>query len=340
MALSPINQNSNTNYTHLIDEYTPALILYPEIQDETRRLNPNYPEETPLFNDYHPRDIKIVLDNAGLYKQGKCRDWKEMLDKMEENDYEEHIKVVPELNLDDRDGFWKRYHEIKKDKYQETCYARVVTGQGIYTDQVLVQYWYAYFYNDFWNAHEMDWEVIMIVFNGKDKPEPIACAGSGHFQGEWIRRADVEKVDSKLKESKEGPHPIVYVANGSHASYFRGDRIYRTSKNSLARAALALNREQRGLLDYTTSMGKGKLCLAKATEIPQPNVNGEWEGDFRWLNQQGRWGSPGDWDFEFGDSGIYGPTKSGDKWYHPFRWIFTDCNKSNLEGDFPFLLSE
>lgn len=90
---------------------------------------------------------------------------------------------------------------------------------------VVLQYWFFYAFNN-WrsgysgaNDHEADWESIHIYLypsdQGKYTPEWVAYA-SHYDEGDDIRRhwedADVEKI---------GQHPVVYVAAGSHASYYQ-----------------------------------------------------------------------------------------------------------------------
>ena len=334
--------NSSFDEDVLIEEYTPLLVLYPEIhQGSSRLVSEDYPHGSPLEYDYHPRDIRLVLDLAGhhyRFKPWRSRtsNWQMMLDRMEKKKYRRDLDLLPGVDGDEREKFWNAYAAIPKDDEhrQRACYARAVTGSGILSDRVLVQYWYAYFYNDFWNTHEMDWETVMIVFKQDDRLRPTLCAYSAHFGGHWLPWRDVEKVDEQLKVAGDGSHPVVYVANGSHANYFYGPSMYFTTPRLVSQAASALNKKKRGLVDYTTSFEDGEPHLVKAKAIP-PAAKGDWTGEWRWLNQQGRWGSPGDWDFEFGDSGPYGPPQGGDRWDSPFRWIDTHCARAPSPTDVP-----
>ncbi len=320
----------------LVKEYTPLVMLYPEIPEGSiRERNPNYPHESPLLYDYHPRDIRIVLEHSSLHYRfrpwkGRTYSWEKMLDQMERANYQKNLDLLPGVALDDREAFWKAYAAISKDKehYQRACYARVVMGSGINSDRILLQYWYAYFYNDFWNTHEMDWETVMIVFKlANNSPRPTVCAYSAHFGGHWLPWSEVEKANAELKPEVGSTHPIVYVANGSHANYFYGPAQYKTAPELVTLAAMHLKKKKRGLVDYTTSFEEGRCYLVEAKLIP-PADGDRWTGDWRWLNQQGRWGSPGDWDLEFGDSGPYGPPQGGDRWDYPFRWIDTYCTRA------------
>ncbi len=319
----------------LVKKYTPVLVLYPEIPEgSTRVRNPDYPHVAPLDHDYHPRDIRMVLEHSSLHRRlrpwnGKACDWQKMLDRMEKTDYKKDIDVLPGVGVDDREAFWKTYAGIPKGKahYERACYARVVMGSGVSYDRIVVQYWYAYFYNDFFNTHEMDWEPVMIVFKlTDDGPRPTTCAYAGHFGGHWLPWPEVEKANEELKQSKDGTHPVVYVANGSHANHYYGGALYMTAPPLVGLVVKLLNTKRR-LVDYTISWEDGDHHLVEAKLIP-PAEKGRWTGDWRWLNQKGRWGSPGKWDLKFGDAGIPGPSQGGDWWDHPFRWIDTSCTRA------------
>ena len=317
----------------VIERFTPLLVLYPEIPNGTKReRNPNYPEESPLVYDYHPRDIRLVLENAGFHsrmpwRRGRTGAWTRMLDRMESAGYRRDLDLLPGTNPDDREAFWDAYAALPKDReeLQRACYARVVPGTGINAGRVVVQYWYPYFYNDFWNTHEMDWEVVMVVLKLVDgTPRPTVCAYSAHMGGHWLEWPQVQKANEGLEVAESGTHPVAFVANGSHAYYFHGPAMYSTAP-PLAAMAAKLLKQNRRLVDYTTSISDGELHLAKAKGIPSSGPSG-WSGEWRWLNHKGKWGSPGEFfDFEFGDSGPAGPPEAGDKWRYPFRWIDTNC---------------
>lgn len=87
----------------------------------------------------------------------------------------------------------------------------------------LLQYWYFYYYDE-WKApvfagllnqqHEGDWEVVTIGLEKERKP--LFVAYSAHCAGSWLPWHKVE-VTTMLP----GPrvHPLVAIAEGSHASY-------------------------------------------------------------------------------------------------------------------------
>ena len=129
----------------LVAEYVPLMVLYPEIPaGSVRTHSENYPHESPLIYDYHPRDIRIVLDHSGFHSsfrpwKDKPRGWNQMLDRMEKARYEKDLDLEPDQKSDDREGFWGAYAAIPKhrDEFQRACYARVVWGKGIHHDRVL-----------------------------------------------------------------------------------------------------------------------------------------------------------------------------------------------------------
>jgi hypothetical protein len=96
-----------------------------------------------------------------------------------------------------------------------TVYAHIVTED----DQLALQYWFFYPFNDYNNKHEGDWEWIQLNFDATTAAEaleqdPTQVAYSQH---EGAERA--EWGDDKL-EIADDTHPVVHVAAGSHANYY------------------------------------------------------------------------------------------------------------------------
>src|SRR6478736_8802172 len=86
-----------------------------------------------------------------------------------------------------------------------------------------LQYWRWHFYNDFALAgihaglHEGDWEMVQLRL-GDDDAAPDLAVYAQHKGGEALAWGNVRK---------EGCRPLVYVARGSHASYFSIDTVGR-----------------------------------------------------------------------------------------------------------------
>jgi hypothetical protein len=133
----------------------------------------------------------------------------------------------------------RQAHESERLYRSGTAYVRVLkkgkvppfeprgafAGSGQFRDTLamLIQYWYFYYYDE-WRApifaglliqrHEGDWETVTI---GLDKRRrPLFVADSAHCSGSWRPWQDVE-----VSTLPPGPHihPLVAVAEGSHANY-------------------------------------------------------------------------------------------------------------------------
>jgi hypothetical protein len=109
---------------------------------------------------------------------------------------------------------YEQWFRLRMAGHPPVVYANVVTGEG----RVAVQYWFWYVFNDFNNTHEGDWEMIQVVFAAESVAaalhgQPVEVGYASHGGGE---RAGWN--DEKL--TREGTHPVVYSAAGSHASKF------------------------------------------------------------------------------------------------------------------------
>lgn len=118
------------------------------------------------------------------------------------------------------------YQRLMQERAHACYHGRVVRQGG----WIVLQYWFFYAYNN-WrtgfygiNDHEGDWEQICIYAypddDGDVHPEWVAYATHDYFGDDLRRRWD----DPELV--KVGEHPVVYVAGGSHASYYQpGDYL-------------------------------------------------------------------------------------------------------------------
>src|SRR5262249_11071054 len=98
-----------------------------------------------------------------------------------------------------------------------TVYGRVWTGAGSFAGTTVLQYWLFYTLDDWrnsptkptiWYLHEGDWEEVSVELSPAGKP--IAVAVSQHNLG-------VNRTWARTR--RDGTHPVVYVALGSHANY-------------------------------------------------------------------------------------------------------------------------
>jgi len=96
----------------------------------------------------------------------------------------------------------------RRESFGDKIYAHVTSESGF----IVIQYWFFYAFNPgTLNQHQGDWEMIQIVLDSTEAP--LYAVYSQHSAGQRAEWNDVEKAD--------GTHPRVYVALGSHASYFR-----------------------------------------------------------------------------------------------------------------------
>jgi hypothetical protein len=107
--------------------------------------------------------------------------------------------------------------------HEDPAYKNKMYGRAVREPQpggaLWLQYWFFYFYNDFnligplikAGLHEGDWEMIQIRLGEDDVPDLAVYAQ--HTEAEVRPWAEVERAAG-------GDRPVVYVARGSHASYF------------------------------------------------------------------------------------------------------------------------
>ena len=132
------------------------------------------------------------------------------------------------------------YEHILEEAKEYSYHGRVVYDG----EWVVVQYWFFYVYNN-WrsgffgaNDHEADWEMVSVYLSERDDlplvPEAMSsevedfAQFSERFQPEWVAYASHDYEGDDLRRRWDDPeiqkideHPVVYVAAGSHANYFR-----------------------------------------------------------------------------------------------------------------------
>jgi hypothetical protein len=109
---------------------------------------------------------------------------------------------------------------------------------------------------------------------------PIACAYSAHHGG---FRLHWELVET------DGTHPVVYVANGSHANYFFGSMEYKNKAEAFGVTITTGEFPFTGrYVDFTTSKEDDKLVTPAVKLVPSDTS--AWTGEWDWLNIPGRWG--------------------------------------------------
>ena len=203
------------------------------------------------------------------------------------------------------------YDEVK-DRYQPTLYARVKEGGS--KGYTVVQYWIFYYFNDWRNFHEGDWEVVQLCFPAytarellEREEQPVFAAYSQHQAGQKMSWSAMNE-----KGLVEGTHPIVYVAQGSHANYF-------TPGNSWS----GLDFDDTGLSSWRV-ISPEQLSVVLLPEIEASDV------ELEWLGFKGYWGeylgfSISVLGLNFWQHGPLGPEWSKDeqksqRWEYPGEW--------------------
>ncbi len=178
-----------------------------------------------------------------------------------------------------------------------TVYAHVARDED--GGHVTIQYWALYFYNDWFNKHEGDWEMVQVMLDGDGEPEWVVL--SQHHGG--ARRAWANAP------VEDGTHPVAYVAQGSHANYFVGNEIYPNGKDVGNTRIEILDRtgvSGRVIPDVILIPDRASLAAAPAA----------WPGT-EWLPFRGHWGQAAP-QGDFG--GPLGPADKGEQWDHPYTW--------------------
>ncbi len=115
-----------------------------------------------------------------------------------------------------RRDYRDQYVALRSDRrYANRIYGRAKEDRG----RLWLQYWFFYFYNDYqlaggFGLHECDWEMVQLRM-AEDGENPDLAVYAQHRWAEVAPWSEVEKLEDRPET------PIVYVARGSHASYFR-----------------------------------------------------------------------------------------------------------------------
>jgi hypothetical protein len=159
----------------------------------------------------------------------------------------------------------KDYREQARKLHANKRYANRMYGHAVVDDDgdLWLQYWFFYFYNDYnlignflkAGLHEGDWEMIQIRLKGET---PDLAIYAQHTEAESRAWSQVDIVPGTQR-------PLVYVARGSHASYFEPGRHWTGH-----------------WFDYADGKRKSPdLSL---------NVVVESDEDWRWIRWPGFWG--------------------------------------------------
>ena len=162
----------------------------------------------------------------------------------------------------------------------------------------VIQYWLFYIFNNGpMNDHQGDIEVIQVFLDSFGDPQTVLA--SQHGAGQNVDWNDVEKSDD---------HPVIYVAEGSHANYFR-------------------SYQGRMGLENDVVGSDGKTINPDQLTIVQLNSQS-------WLDFRGRWGYWGtEQEVALGRAGPVGPVfnQDGIRWSQPYSYL---ASTSHVDGTY------
>lgn len=182
--------------------------------------------------------------------------------------------LIDEANTYAEDA--QRLHGVSG--YANKTYGRVVnTSDG----GKVLQYWLFYYYNPKEyppvvgaGEHEGDWEMVQVQLDAAQRP----------LRATYAQHGGGERCDWSHVQRTEDGRPIVYVAEGSHASYFSSGYHFNEGAND-------------------TSGGDGVVAAPTIVDVTVPP---------NWISWPGRWGGS--------DTSPRGPERQTDKWYAPVSW--------------------
>ncbi|MFC1979726.1 hypothetical protein ACFLVS_02500 [Chloroflexota bacterium] len=270
--------------------------------------------EEEAIENFDPEQIEIMVDTAVLREVGDPTfSLKATLSSLLEWSNGDYYLDLAGLGTNTHSlAEYKLTYDEVRDRYKPTLYARVREGEG--EDHTVVQYWIFYYFNDWRNFHEGDWELVQLNFPGSTAKElletggqPLFAAYSQHQAGQ--RMSWTEMMDKGLVEAT---HPVVYVAQGSHANYFTPGNFWS------------------GLDFDDTGLSSWKILGPEQLEVTMlPEVEAREEGS-EWLEFKGHWGeylgfSVSVLGLKFWQQGPFGPAWSeeehkNERWEHPDEW--------------------
>ncbi|HSD23146.1 MAG TPA: hypothetical protein VLB79_02340 [Solirubrobacterales bacterium] len=210
---------------------------------------------------------------------------------------EDYYLDLPGDTLNAGCDYARDFLNLKSDgKAPPITYAHIARETG--HSGLVVQYWFFYYFNQFNDVHEGDWEGMQISF---DADTPAQALADGPSQIALFQHAGGERADwDDTKVRKDGTHPIVYPAAGSHATFYDSAIYIQNGKNG-------------------SGVGCDNTSQPLTRTEPEPIIvptHAPPGAMQQWLSYLGHWGQR-----EKGfNNGPTGPvTKS--QWLEPFTWM-------------------
>jgi len=276
----------------LVEAYTPRLML--RDRDEICDIDGEQYEATTVGTVLgNPKVTLTTADDAGdeelLKRAPTAADIAEL--------GEPHHLNIPGDPLGDTCEYARDFAKLKREgKAPAVTYAHIAREAG--RPGLAVQYWFFWYFNEFNDLHEGDWEGMQVVFESSDVRQALREGPSevGLFQHGGGEKADW--TDGKVE--KDGTHPVVYPAAGSHATFYE------------AAVYVENGRKGSGVGCDDTSAPLHQLVVQPIQVPTNPGPNSR----FSWLTYEGRWG---EWEKSF-NNGPTGPNTK-DRWLAPMTWM-------------------
>jgi hypothetical protein len=270
----------------LAEKYAPVLVLEPQT------------EPCGSGEAYRPTTVDIVLGN----QDAVLRDPRGKVVKRAPSGRDlwglaaGYYIDLPGNPLEPGCDYEKQFQDWN-DGRQPSAYAHIATDP-MRPGKLALQYWLYYTFNDFTDKHESDWEMAQVDLAA---PNASAALQVAPYEVDLSQHAGGERsgwTDTKLQ--KQGTHPVIYDATGSHANYFE--------------SALYLGRGAKE--GFGCDRTRDATQRVPLQPVLLPDVIPSSESDaYAWLAFQGRWGQK--------EKGINnGPTGPGVKgqWLEPIQW--------------------
>ncbi len=204
---------------------------------------------------------------------------------------------IPGSPLGNTCVYAKDFDKLKREgKAPAVTYAHIAREKG--RPGLAVQYWFFWYFNQFNDLHEGDWEGMQVVFESSDPAQALREGPSevGLFQHGGGEKAKWD--DGKVE--KEGTHPVVYPAAGSHATFYE-PAVY-----------IQNGRKGSGVGCDNTSAPVHRLDVRPIQVPTHPGPHSR----FAWLTYEGRWGQ---WEKSFNNGPTGAQTKT--RWLAPMTWM-------------------
>jgi hypothetical protein len=282
----------------LVAAYAPELMLREQTKDDNcntaeEQYNPPTTVDTVLGNPKVELTHYVAGNDAPVKNGPTASDVAGLGD-----DYYLDLPGDPlDVKCPEKGSYAKDFQALRNDgKAPAVTYTHIAQEPG--HSGLVVQYFFFYYFNQFNDVHEGDWEGMQIAF---DADTPAGALEEGPSQIALFQHAGGERADwDDTKVKKDGTHPIVYPAAGSHATFY-DDAVY--IQNGQNGSGVGCDNTSEPLIRSDP----------RPIIVPTAAAPGS---KFQWLSFLGHWGQR-----EKGfNNGPQGPTTKG-QWLRPFTWM-------------------